>query len=88
VSIGGLFAGESMFHRPEIGRDASKVALVALVQQLRAAGGQDRLLDVQWQTPHLASLGAVVIERRAYLAQLQQALPLPAPDWPGLSRRR
>ena len=88
VSIGGLFAGESMFHRPEIGRDASKVALVALVKQLRAAGGQDRLLDVQWQTPHLASLGAVVIERRAYLAQLQQALPLPAPDWPGLSRRR
>ena len=39
VSIGGLFAGESMFHRPDIGRDASKVALVALVRLLRAAGG-------------------------------------------------
>jgi leucyl/phenylalanyl-tRNA---protein transferase len=88
VSIGGLFAGESMFHRPEIGRDASKVALVALVEQLRAAGEQDRLLDVQWQTPHLASLGAVVIDRRAYLARLQGALQLPAPDWPGLIRRR
>ena len=59
VSIGGLFAGESMFHRPDIGRDASKVALVALVRLLRAAGGADRLLDVQWQTPHLQSLGAV-----------------------------
>ena len=38
VSVGGLFAGESMFHDPEIGRDASKVALVALVERLRAAG--------------------------------------------------
>ena len=38
VSVGGLFAGESMFHRPDIGRDASKVALVALVERLRAAG--------------------------------------------------
>ena len=38
VSVGGLFAGESMFHRPDIGRDASKVALVALVRLLRAAG--------------------------------------------------
>jgi leucyl/phenylalanyl-tRNA--protein transferase len=88
VSIGGLFAGESMFHRPDIGRDASKVALVALVEHLRAAGEQDRILDVQWQTPHLASLGAVEIERRAYLARLPRALTLPAPDWPTLTRRR
>jgi leucyl/phenylalanyl-tRNA---protein transferase len=88
VSIGGLFAGESMFHRPDIGRDASKVALVALVERLRAAGDQDRLLDVQWHTAHLASLGAVEIERRVYLARLQRALPLPAPDWHALIRRR
>ena len=54
VSLGGLFAGESMFHRPDIGRDASKVALVALVDLLVAADADDRLLDVQWVTPHLA----------------------------------
>ena len=48
VSLGGLFAGESMFHRPDIGRDASKVALVALVDLLRQAGPAGRLLDVQW----------------------------------------
>ena len=89
VSVGGLFAGESMFHRPDIGRDASKVALVALVGQLLAAGDeQSRLLDVQWQTPHLTTLGAVVIERSEYLTRLQQALLLPAPDWPALVRRR
>jgi leucyl/phenylalanyl-tRNA--protein transferase len=80
VSLGGLFAGESMFHRPDIGRDASKVALVALVERL-AAGGLDRLLDVQWQTPHLASLGVIEIPRRAYLARLERALALPPPDW-------
>ena len=63
VSLGGLFAGESMFHRPDIGRDASKVALVALVERLRAAGPTGRLLDVQWVTPHLASLGVVEVSR-------------------------
>ena len=61
VTIGGLFAGESMFHRQ---RDASKVALVALVEAMRAGGGQ--LLDVQWLTPHLASLGAVPVSRARY----------------------
>ncbi len=85
VSLGGLFAGESMFHRADIGRDASKVALVALVDLLRAAGAPGRLLDVQWQTPHLASLGVVEIERTAYLARLDEALALPAPDWPTTS---
>jgi leucyl/phenylalanyl-tRNA--protein transferase len=80
VSLGGLFAGESMFHDPEIGRDASKVALIGLVERL-AADGRPRLLDVQWQTPHLASLGAIEIERAEYLARLEQALPMPAPDW-------
>jgi leucyl/phenylalanyl-tRNA--protein transferase len=75
VAIGGLFAGESMFHRV---RDASKVALVGLVDLL-AADGRDRLLDVQWATPHLASLGAVEVARPAYLDLLAEALPLPQP---------
>ena len=83
VSIGGLFAGESMFYRPGIGRDASKVALVALVDLLRRAGDEGRLLDVQWQTPHLASLGAVELTREEYLRRLAVALRLPPPDWSG-----
>jgi leucyl/phenylalanyl-tRNA--protein transferase len=69
VRIGSFFAGEAMFHR---GRDASKVALVALVEWLVAEGG--KLLDVQWQTPHLASLGAVAIRRDDYLQCLAAAL--------------
>jgi len=81
VSVGGLFAGESMFHDPVIGRDASKVALVALVERLRSAGGSERLLDVQWQTPHLASLGVVEVERPDYLRRLARALTLPPPTW-------
>jgi leucyl/phenylalanyl-tRNA--protein transferase len=81
VSIGGLFAGESMFHRPDIGRDASKVALVALVERLREAGDSGRLLDVQWLTPHLASLGVVEISRPEYLNLLADALRLPPPAW-------
>jgi leucyl/phenylalanyl-tRNA--protein transferase len=84
VAVGGLFAGESMWHAADpAGRDASKVALVALVEHLRAAGDLDRrLLDVQWQTPHLASLGAVAIPRTLYLARLADAVDLPAPLWP------
>lgn len=66
VEVAGLFSGESMFHR---GRDASKVAVVALVQRLLEAGG-DRLLDVQWSTPHLETLGVVAISRRDYVARL------------------
>ena len=81
VSIGGLFAGESMFHRPDIGRDASKVALMGLVDLLRADGRPGRLLDVQWVTPHLASLGAVEIPRPEYLRRLARALELPPPAW-------
>lgn len=81
VSVGGLFAGESMFHRPDIGRDASKVALVALVELLSAAGPDDRLLDVQWLTPHLQSLGVVEVPRPRYLELLGAALERPAPDW-------
>jgi leucyl/phenylalanyl-tRNA--protein transferase len=70
VEIGGLFAGESMFHRET---DASKAALVALVEALTACGGA-RLLDVQWRTDHLASLGAVAIPRAEYLSLLDRAL--------------
>jgi leucyl/phenylalanyl-tRNA--protein transferase len=74
VSIGGLFAGESMFHRAT---DASKVALVALVGIL-GEDGQDRLLDVQWRTEHLATLGVIEIPRREYLSRLDAALLLPS----------
>ena len=73
VEIGGLFAAESKFH---VRTDASKVALVALVQRLREAGGE-RLLDVQWTTPHLAALGASDIARPEYLRRLAAALETP-----------
>lgn len=73
IEVGGLFAGESMFHRS---RDASKVALMALVAALQSGGGE-RLLDVQWRTDHLASLGVVEIPRRDYLRRLPAALALP-----------
>lgn len=75
VAIGGLFAGESMFHRRA---DASKVALVALVDLLDD-GAPGRLLDVQWCTDHLASLGAIEVPRATYLAALVAALDLPLP---------
>jgi len=74
-----------MFYRPGIGRDASKVALVALINLLRRAGPEDRLLDVQWLTPHLESLGALALPRQEYLERLPSALRLPAPDWSGAS---
>ena len=73
VQIAGLFAGESMFQR---GVDASKVALVGLVERLRAAGAV--LLDVQWQTDHLASLGTVEVARDEYLRRLAEAMDVAA----------
>ena len=79
VAIGGLFAGESMFHHH---RDASKVALVGLVELLAdSEAGTRALLDVQWQTPHLETLGAVEVSRDEYLTMLGEAVaqPLPAP---------
>jgi len=88
VAVGGLFAGESMFHHE---RDASKAALVALVEMLRAARERDlrrdpdaprRLLDVQWATDHLVSLGVTEVSRPDYLARLQDALALPS-AWVG-----
>jgi leucyl/phenylalanyl-tRNA---protein transferase len=77
VAIGGLFAGESMFHRE---RDASKVALLGLVDLMRDGHADARLLDTQWQTPHLASLGVVEVPRATYLARLREALALPLPE--------
>lgn len=80
VAIGGLFAGESMYHeRRPWARDASKVALVGLVELLRADGEPDRLLDVQWMTPHLERLGALPIPRATYLDRLTATLALPLP---------
>jgi len=77
IAVGGLFAAESKFHRDT---DASKVAVVALAELLAAAGnGSDRLIDVQWSSPHLASLGVVEISRTAYLRRLATALDLPSP---------
>ncbi len=78
VGIGGLFSGESMFYRR---RDASKAALVALVELLRDDGrnGAGRLLDVQEVYPLMASLGAVEIPRTEYLERLERALELPPP---------
>lgn len=75
VHQNGMFAGESMFHHPQLGTDASKVALLRLTLELRRCGVE--LLDVQWLTPHLESLGAVVTERDDYLAQLGEALDVP-----------
>jgi leucyl/phenylalanyl-tRNA---protein transferase len=77
VAIRGLFAAESKFH---VERDASKVAVVALVETLRAGGHPgERVLDAQWLTPHLASLGFTEISRDEYHARLERALELPLP---------
>ena len=72
LALGGAFMAESMFHRET---DASKVALAALVGRLRER--RFVLLDVQYVTPHLESLGAVEITRREYERRLEQALGLP-----------
>jgi leucyl/phenylalanyl-tRNA---protein transferase len=76
VDVGGLFAGESMFHRET---DASKVALVALVEMLAEDGDPRRLLDVQWRTDHLATLGVIEISRDEYRRRLAVALPASRP---------
>jgi leucyl/phenylalanyl-tRNA--protein transferase len=72
VALGGAFFGESMFTQVS---NASKVALVALVERMRARGLT--LLDTQWITPHLARFGALEIPRREYLRHLRAALLLP-----------
>jgi leucyl/phenylalanyl-tRNA---protein transferase len=72
VAIGGAFFGESMFHRVT---DASKIALVALVERLRAR--KFVLLDTQWLTPHLQQFGGIEISRNHYLRLLRSAVELP-----------
>lgn len=76
VSVGGLFAGESMFHAET---DASKAALVWLVRALGEDASGLRLLDVQWRTEHLAGLGVVEVSRQEYRQRLGPALRLPPP---------
>ena len=89
VRIGRFFAGESMFH---VRRDASKVALVALVELMQESGAT--LLDVQWTTPHLVSLGAVDIDRRdvphpvGHGRRLNDDRGSPGIDAAGLQRQR
>jgi leucyl/phenylalanyl-tRNA--protein transferase len=72
VAVGGAFFGESMFHRVT---DASKIALVALVEHLRAQ--KFALLDTQWLTPHLQQFGGIEISRDDYLRLLRRAVELP-----------
>ena len=72
VALGGAFFGESMFHRVT---DASKIALVSLVEHLRAQ--KFALLDTQWITPHLQQFGAIEISRERYLRMLRRAVELP-----------
>ena len=69
LRVGGLFAGESMFHTET---DASKAALAYLTQTLRESGAL--LFDVQWMTPHLSSLGAIDLSRSDYLRRLEEAV--------------
>lgn len=76
VALGAAFFGESMFHRAT---DASKVALVHLVARLRAGGFQ--LLDTQFVTSHLASLGAVAVPKHAYHLLLSDAVETTADFW-------
>ena len=77
VALGGAFFGESMFYRVS---NASKVALVHLVRQLRAGGFT--LLDTQYTTDHLKQFGAVDIPRPAYERRLKRALEVEATWWP------
>jgi leucyl/phenylalanyl-tRNA--protein transferase len=77
LALGGLFAGESMYHRAT---DASKCALVGLADLVFADGDPRRIIDVQWATPHLASLGVSEIPRSDYLVRLERSLALPVPS--------
>ena len=72
LAVGGLFAGESMFHHAT---DASKAALVELARRWG-----DGLIDVQWSTPHLASLGIVTMSRAGYLESIAELVDEPARD--------
>lgn len=78
IQVGGLFAAESKFHRAT---DASKVAVVALAEHLaELPAGELRMVDAQWPTPHLESLGFQAMPRSRYLAALTE-LALVEPSW-------
>jgi leucyl/phenylalanyl-tRNA--protein transferase len=80
--VGGLYGvhvGESMFHDPELGRDASKVALVRLMVELAGLGVT--LLDVQWLTEHLGTLGAYEVTRDEYMRRSRVVVALPTAPW-------
>ncbi|MEI6693228.1 MAG: leucyl/phenylalanyl-tRNA--protein transferase [Actinomycetes bacterium] len=85
VSIGGFFAGESMFHRVP---DASKIALLYLKAMMEANGNSNNLLDVQWRTDHLGSMGAVEISRPEYLERLKSAVAAPSINFEAPSKRK
>jgi len=76
LSVGRLFAGESMFHTET---DASKAALVHLTTTLKQRGIE--LFDVQWMTPHLSSLGAIDLSRSDYLRRLDKAVTTDRPSF-------
>jgi leucyl/phenylalanyl-tRNA--protein transferase len=78
INVGGLFAGESMFHRVT---DASKAAVVATAAFVFADGDPRRLIDVQWATNHLRSLGVVTVSRPDYLNLLKDAVDLAPPTF-------
>lgn len=77
VAQGGLFAGESKFHRVS---GASKVAVVAAAEVARGAGAA-AIFDVQWNTDHLESLGVIDVPRSAYLEAVEVASAGPAAPW-------
>jgi leucyl/phenylalanyl-tRNA--protein transferase len=76
VAIGGLFAGESMFHHKT---DGSKAAVAGLIELLDDEYAAERVFDIQWVTDHLATLGAVSIPRETYVRRVQHAISLPLP---------
>ncbi|MCC7362868.1 MAG: leucyl/phenylalanyl-tRNA--protein transferase [Dehalococcoidia bacterium] len=76
VGVGAMFGAESMFHRVT---DASKVAMVALMQHARAIGIE--LVDIQVATPHTLSMGATEIPRTTYYRRLAHALAAPPARW-------
>ena len=76
VAVGGLFAGESMFHHKT---DGSKAAVAGAIELLNDEYAADRVFDIQWVTDHLATLGAVSIPREAYVRRVSKALGVPLP---------
>jgi leucyl/phenylalanyl-tRNA--protein transferase len=76
VAIGGLFAGESMFHHKT---DGSKAAVAGAIELLNDEYAADRVFDIQWVTDHLATLGAVSIPRETYVRRVSKALEVPLP---------